>query len=179
MNLDTVKCPGCGADITFRKGSRTSKCEYCGSVATLGNALEALEADAELDRRVAEIAEREAEVKRHENASADYRAAMEKWKKKGRIPVILSGVLWFLGGMLLEFDLDGWGVLMILAAFGIFFAAPVVLAASEPDGSRLPGSPAPPPKKFATALKYYGLCLATSAVGLIAAAIISVTLIEK
>ena len=76
---------------------------------------------------------------------------MEKWKKKGRIPVILSGVLWFLGGMLLEFDFDGWGVLMILAAFGIFFAAPVVLAASEPDGSRLPGSPAPPPKKFATA----------------------------
>ena len=181
MNLDTVKCPGCGADVVFRTGSRTSKCEYCGTVATLGNALEAMEADAnaEFDRRAAELAEREAEVKRHENAAAEYRAAYEKWKKKSRLPVIMSCMLWFLGGMLLEFDLDGWGVLMILVAIGIFFAAPLLAAASEPDGSKVPGSLASSPNKIATILKYCGLCFAASAVGLIAAAIISVTLIEK
>ena len=181
MNLDTVKCPGCGADVVFRNGSRTSKCEYCGTVATLGNALEAMEADAnaEFDRRAAELAEREAEVKRHENAAAEYRNALGKWKKKNRIPVFLTGLLWFLGGMFMEFDFTGFGVLLILIATGIFFGAPAVMASSEPDGSKMPGSGAPPPKKLLTALKYYGLCFASGSVGLIMAAIISVAFFEK
>jgi hypothetical protein len=181
MELDTIKCPACGADISFSPGTRTSKCEYCGTVATLGNALEAMEADtnAEFERRSAELAQREAEVRRHENAAADYRNALVRWRKKARIPVFLTGLLWFLGGMLMEFNLAAAGVLLIFIATGIFFAAPAIMASNEPDGSKMPGSPAPAPKKLVTAIKYYALCFASGAVGLILAAMVSVIFFEK
>lgn len=101
----TVKCPGCGADLTVRDGNRDFMfCEFCGTKVRLDDYQEThrFVDEAEVQRVKAK---KELELKRMEMEEKK----MEDEKQRTKQGVIIGAIM-FCGGMIMLL-LMKWGIL--------------------------------------------------------------------
>lgn len=94
----TVKCPGCGADLTVKDGNRDFMfCEYCGTKVRLDDYQETHRYVNEAEVKKVE-ADREIELRKMELEEKGRQEDKETFKKGFPIAIILIAVLIFLIG---------------------------------------------------------------------------------
>ena len=164
MDINSYKCPNCGAEITFR-GSDFTECPYCRSQIVLDGIAD----KAELER----LRREKYELKR--SGQEEFTAAMKKWKRYTAILISVILLTTMFGFLSIEYLSTGLGVLFIVIGFGLFLVAPLFLGTRYPsyDGanSRVVYLK---DKVVSKTLILYGVALFAMLMGMIIAAMIAV-----
>ena len=110
INLVSIKCPACGADLSVENGREFSFCSYCGTKVMLSNDNE------HIYRNIDEARIKEAETERmvlmrqldmEEKSSVSKKLLVAVW-------IIGTAVLFILGIIGLSIDNEGLGICMML-----------------------------------------------------------------
>ena len=168
MSLISLRCPSCGAEVVF-SGEKTGHCPYCDSQLHFDDLVD----KDELERLRSENEEYE----RNEATEEIYRRSLKLWKKiaAGIMSVIALLNIVAFPVLLMKNRYAGTGLL--LAAFGIFLFAPLVLGLTYPCFSDKKASTSGRAAKRAVrVLLVYGAAVAVGVVSMLVGAFVTIGL---
>ena len=161
MKLQSLVCPHCGAVLNITASTKVVHCEYC-------------DADIMIEQsQNPQFASRTGMPVQQQNFLPGQlfdNAAFQKWKRKFWKWILLQAVLniaWVMVLLLEYYHFTSYFVLPLIAALGVFFIMPPLLAVkkpNEPDANKN--------RKGWNIFKYYLLFAADTAISLIIAIVI-------
>lgn len=130
MELETMKCPSCGAPVSLNGKGKKTVCSYCGSEITA-------DADEKEDRKSDEVRLAELELEKMKLQGKvvnmeEFNERVKRWKSINWYIGIGIFLLNFIGLCLMEYDHVGWGVLLIILGVGSTFGGAVWSASKKP-----------------------------------------------